>query len=140
MSDLEIAKSLLVGDNTCVLVSGDKKYISTKSGIRPVLEYLDEGTDLTDFVVADRIVGKAAALLFVLAKIKCVYAEVISEPAILILKQHNIEYSYGKLTKNIINRKGDGICPMEQTVLNTDDPQTAFELLKAKVKELSAKK
>ena len=44
--------------------------------------------------------------------------------------------SYKEKTDVIINRKGDGICPMEETVLNVSDHCEGIELLKNKVKLL----
>ncbi len=136
MSDIETAKSLLVGNATCVLVKGKQKYISTKNGIAPMMEYIGNNTNLVGFSVADRIVGKAAAMLFCLAQISCVYAEVISDPALNFLNEKNILVTYKTLTKNIINRTATGLCPMEQTVKDETDPRLAYEKLKQKINEL----
>lgn len=138
MTDLDQAKSLLT-DNTCVLVRGDKVYASQKTGIAPMLDWIDAGYDLHGFSAADKIVGKAAALLFVLAKIKEVHGEVMSEAGLAVLQAQGIPCSYGALAPYIINRKGDGICPMEQTVQTIDDPKTAYEALWETRKRLQTK-
>ena len=50
-----------------------------------------------------------------------------------ILKENNIEYEYGQLVENIINRSGDDICPMEKTVKDIDDYNEAYIALKNKI-------
>jgi len=141
MKDIEKAHNILIAENkTCVACKGDIVYSSEKTGIAPMLEFISENIDLTEFSVADKIVGKAAALLFVLAGIRQVYGEVMSQAAEAVLEQHHIPYTYGILTSYIINRKGDGICPMEETVKEIDDPMEAFEALCKKRQQLMKEK
>jgi len=103
-----------------------------------MLDWLIEGNALAGFSAADKIVGKAAALLFVHAGIANVYGEVMSEAGLAVLKRHNIPCTYGTLTPYIINRRGDGICPMEETVLQIDDPKQALAALLEKRRQLQA--
>lgn len=137
MSDLERAKSLLAGGQyTCVLCKDDVTLTSTLTGIQPMVSYLQEQTVLHGFSAADKIVGKAAAMLFVLAGIKAVYANVMSIDAIIILKQNNIATSYAVQTKEILNRKGTDICPMEQAVQNIQQPKAAYAAIQSKLQQL----
>ena len=137
--DIDIAKErLLTSDYTCVLCKGDIVYTSTLKGIAPVLGWLDEGKDMEGFAAADRIVGKAAGMLFVLAKVKEVYAPIMSESAVELLRKHGITCSCEETVKKIINRMGTDICPMEKTVQDIDDPKIALETLKQTVKRLRA--
>ena len=128
MRDLDRAKALLE-THTCVMCKGETVYASHKTGISPLLDLLTEQTDLTGFSAADKIVGKAAALLMVLAKVKDVYGEVMSEAGLAVLQRHGIPCAYGTLVRHIINRRGDGICPMEETVLSIEDSAEAFDAL-----------
>ncbi len=139
MTDLQKAKSLLVDDKTCVLVKGEKIYTSNKSGIAPMMEFLAQGLNLKGFSAADKIVGKAAAMLFSLAKISALHAVVLSKPALDVLQKHKIKVSYDTLTENIINRAGTGICPMEETVKDETDLQKAYEKLCEKIKQMKKK-
>ena len=136
MSDIEKAKEKLAKDTTCVLVKEDKIILSKDKGIAPILKLINAGKNLENFSLADRIVGKAVAMLVVYSKIREVYAEVLSEKGEEVLKKHNIKYSYKTLTENIINRKGDDICPMEKTVSKIYDATLACHALKKKVEEL----
>lgn len=139
MTYLQKAKSMLEGDKTCVLVKGEKVYASNKSGIAPMMEFISQGLDLKGFSAADKIVGKAAAMLFSLAQISCLHAVVLSEPALEVLQKQKIKVSYDTLTKNIINRAGTGICPMEETVKDETDLQKAYEKLCEKIKQMKKK-
>ncbi len=141
MTDLERAIACLRdGGHTCVLCRGEYFYISDAKGIAPMMAFLDAGTDLVGFSVADRVVGRAVAMLFVLAGVTCVYAEVISKGAIELLSAHGIAVDYGRLTDRIVNRTGDGFCPMETAVLDIENPTEAREILRRRMIELRAEK
>lgn len=137
MSDLERAKSLLAdGQYTCVLCKDDVILTSTLTGIQPMVHYLQKQVDLQGFSAADKIIGKAAAMLFVLAGIKAVYANVMSIDAITILTQNNIVTNCAVQTKEILNRKGTDICPMEQAVKNIQQPKAAYAAIQTKLQQL----
>lgn len=130
MNDLELAKDLLKDELTIVLAKDTVIYKDNKRGIKPMLDLINNEIDLTGFSVADKVVGKGAAVLFIYSKVKEIYTKVISAPALEILIKYNIKVSYDKLVENIINRKGDDICPMEKAVLNINDIDLAFRTLK----------
>lgn len=134
--DIEKAKNILEGGATCVLCLGESVYRSEKSGISPMLDYLSEGMRFDGYSVADKIVGKAAAMLFVLAGVREVYGEVVSQAALPVFEKHRVECTWGTLTEHIVNRRGDGICPMERTVAELDDPSECFLALIKKREEL----
>lgn len=128
---MERAKALFRdGGYTCVLCRGDVTHTSGSKGVSPMVGFLTAGTDLNGFSAADKIVGKAAAMLFSLAGVKEVYAPVLSEQAAEVFARHNIKYFCDTLTPSIINRAGTGPCPMEQAVRDIDDPYTALEVVK----------
>lgn len=139
MTDLEIAKKNLLGHTICLCKDGNCLY-SEKRGIAPMMGFIENGIALNGYSVADVVVGKAAALLFIKSGIKSVFAKTLSQSAKTILEKYNIPYEYETLTESIINRAGTDICPMEKTVLNTDNPEEAYNLLKEKLKSLQANK
>jgi predicted transcriptional regulator len=122
-----------------VLVKGSEIITSTKTGIAPMIDFLTEQKNMKGFSVADKIVGRAVALLFAKAEISEVYADVMSQSAVQILEKYNIKYSYNIITENIINRAGTGICPMEETASTIDNPDDAFVALKAKLEQMRTK-
>ena len=85
MNDLEHAKSILQeGGYTCVLCKGEAIHTSYHRGVRPLLELLE--TDVSGFCAADKVVGKATALLYRLLNVKAVHAQVISQAALQVLQ------------------------------------------------------
>ena len=100
------------------------------------MNLLNSGKKYLDYSAADKIVGKAAAMLYKLLNVNDIYGEVMSIRAINFLEQNNINFKYKIKTNEIINRKGTGICPMEQTVLNIENPIEAKKALDNKLKEL----
>ena len=127
MNCIDDARSILEKTNcTCVFCKGDTVLTDSRRGIRPLLDLLESGMDLSGFAAADKVVGKAAAYLYCLLSVKQLYAGVISQPALAVLEQHGIAVSYGTLVPSIQNRAGDGPCPMEHAVWNIDTPKEAL--------------
>ena len=137
MSDIEKAKELLKSEGfTCVMCKGKTLYTSEKRGVVPALEKLEQNIELKGFSVADKVIGKAAAMLFHLAGISVLYGEIMSVPAKEYLEKTGIEFSYGMLIDRIINRNGDGLCPMETAVSGISDPDEGLRAIKNKLIEL----
>jgi hypothetical protein len=131
MSDIEKAKAILKNsDYGCVFCKSDLVYSKTGIGVSPIMDLLNAQTDLSGFCVADKVVGKAAAMLFVFAGIIEVYGEIMSEQAVNYLKQRGKKHSYGKIVDAIMNKKGTDTCPMETAVKDINEPQIAFETIK----------
>ena len=141
MSDIEKAKEILENGNyTCVICKGDTVYTSTERGVAPVLSLIENKTNINGFSVADKVIGKAAAMLFSLAGVKEIFTDVTSIPAKDYLKKQGIAVSYNKLTEKIINRAGDGLCPMETLVMNINDEIEAYHAISEKIKTLRKEK
>ena len=132
MKNSERARAILEENQqlTCVLCCDETIYTATARGIAPMMEWIERGEILNGFSVADRVVGRAAAFLFVLAGIREVYAAVVSEPALAVLEKYAIPCSYEKRVPHIINRTGDGFCPMETAVWEIDDPEHALQIIR----------
>ncbi len=135
MEDLNKAKNLLQQEGyTCVLCRGDRVYTSRHRGVRPLMDLLN--TDTSGFSAADKVVGKATALLYCLLGIRQLYAKIISDAAIQVLAQHNIPVQWDTRVDYIVNREGNGRCPMELATENISDPAQAPEAIRKKLKEL----
>lgn len=76
--------------------------------------------------IADRAIGRGAALLLVKGNISKVYALTISKSALEVLVKAGIDVGYETLVDHIINRSGTGMCPVEQATLNIDNPDDAL--------------
>ena len=133
--DLVNAKiKLKTGLFTCVLCKGESFYTSNDRGIKPLVEWYLGGEDLSSYSAADKVVGKGAAFIYLLMQIKNIYADVISEAALSLFRKNRVNVEYAKLVPNIINRKGDGICPFEEVLLNIEDRDRALEVILNKMK------
>lgn len=127
-------------DLTCVILGREETLRFRLRGIRPMTDTLrDHPEVLKGAYIADRIIGKAAAMLAVAGGANAVYGEVMSEAGLEMLRKHGIEAQYGTLTTAIRNRENTGLCPMEQTVQNLNDPQDALPALLATLTRLSSK-
>ncbi len=104
---------------------------SAERGIKPLLILLEDASaPLHGAIVADKVVGKAAAFLFVVGKVKQLHAVVLSVPAKMVLERYGIEFTYDELTDKILNRDKTGFCPMETKVWDIETPQEAYGALK----------
>jgi len=140
MINIEQAKTLFqTGKYTCVLTKGETVFASTKSGNEPMIGFIENGFALDGFSAADKIVGKAAAMLFVLAGVKEVFAEVMSKQAEEVFFKHGVKCSSDTLADSIFNREGTDLCPMEKAVKDIEDPREAFDSIKRTLDILRAK-
>ncbi|MBE6901853.1 MAG: DUF1893 domain-containing protein [Ruminococcaceae bacterium] len=137
MTDIEKAKQLLgQGDCTVAICRGELVYKRTERGVAPVLSLIEQGADLCGASAADKVIGKAAAMLLVMAGVTEIYGAVMSRMAAEFLASRGVRYSFGELTERIRNRSGDGFCPMELAVMDIDDPAMALTAIKNRLDEL----
>ena len=110
MTDLEKAKEIFQKENcTLVLCKGDDVFTSDQTGIKKLVELAEGDKDFSDYSACDKIVGRAAAFLYVLLGVKHVHATVMAKLAIQILDRAEITYSADSFTDAIQNRKNTGI-------------------------------
>ena len=128
----------LLNEGRCCAVWKDGQTIfSDGIGVKPLLDFLRQDRQfLKGASVADRVVGKAAALLLVYGGAKEVYGRLMSETAVAVLKKYKISYSFGERVPFIKNRRGDGMCPLEQAVVGIDDPEDGFAAIMQRVAEM----
>ena len=93
-------------------------------------------TDFAGAIAADKTVGAGAAHLYCLLGVRAVWANVISEAAEEILIKAGIAVFYGERVPYIINRRGDGMCPIESAVVDATSSQHAYELIVAALEAL----
>lgn len=137
MPDGEKARAILESQGyTCVLCKEGLIHTTTFRGVKPLASWLEKGLDASGFSAADKVVGKATAFLYQLLGVKKVHAQVMSQSALAVLEGAGIEASYEKLVPNIINRKGDGICPFEEAVLDIHSPEEAKKAIYQKMDEM----
>lgn len=124
MKDIELAKDLLKSQKKALVIVKDGKVIfsSEGRGIKPVYTAFNELKDrLQGSSAADRVVGKAAAMIYGHAGIKELSTGLISEKALDVLKNTPIVHEYDKLVPFIKNRDRSGMCPIEELSFEAAD-------------------
>ncbi len=115
---------IIIKDNKIV-------YEDNGIGVSCIRKVINTNPDLlTNSIIVDKIIGKAACMLLLPYNIKFIYSILMSQNAVNILNEYNINYEYEELTEYIINRTNDGMCPLEQSVLNVsnlDDAKLKIE-------------
>lgn len=130
-------KALLDRQATFVLVNGDVMLDSHKRGVAPILDLLsDNPSALEHAVIADKVIGRAAAFLLVQGGIDALDTHLISEHAMGVLEKYDIPFTYDQKVPFIVNRDGTDMCPMEKCVLGIDDPETARDAVLTRLAEL----
>jgi hypothetical protein len=132
VNDLRRATQLLAaGGDSCVLCRGEDTLVSGARGVAPLVDWIAAGVDLRGYSAADRVVGRAAALLYALAGVVAVHANLASQPALAVCAAHGIRAEADTTVPGILNRDRTGPCPMEAAVAGTDQPEIAADRLQA---------
>jgi len=140
MRDIDIAKQTLKRENLSLVIVKDGKVIfkSNLHGIVGLLQAINSlGKQLNLTSVADKVVGRAAALLMVYSRISDVYATIISKDGLMILRKNGIKAEYDNLVPRIMNRRGDDICPFEKISSTARSPEEAYIKLRNYVKKMN---
>ena len=134
MRDLKLAELRLKEKNlTLVIVKRGK--IIFEAGTHSITGFLQAikklKNELVESSVADRIVGRAAAMLCVYSKVASVFAVTISEEGIKVLEENHVFYRFENHVPNILNENKTDICPFEKLTAGFADPKDAYEKLKS---------
>ena len=133
-----VRKRLTDGAFTCVLRVGNEEFTSFERGVKPLLDFLQSKNSFLGAIAADKTVGAGAAHLYCLLGVRAVWANVISVAAENVLTAHGIAVFYGERVPYIINRRGDGMCPIEAAVADAKNSQDAYEKILAALQKLRA--
>lgn len=127
---IDIIKS---GQCRGVLRSAMGELISfTNNGVVDLYRLVTEKPELiAGGMLADRVIGRGAALLLVKGGIDRVHALVMSRSASEVLKGAAIQHSCEHEVEHIANRTNTGMCPVEKATLDTTDPDVALVRIKA---------
>ena len=139
MNDLDRAKVVFHQKGlTLIIVKGSSILFETSShmisGFLDAIELL--GDKLEGASVADSVVGKAIALLFVHARIHHVYAEILSQKAKAVFEENGIAYEGKKLVDTILDANRSGLCPFEKAASEISNPKEGYEAFKALLQSL----
>ena len=139
MQDLEIAKNQLYEKQlTLAIVKNGQVLFQTNSHrISGFIGAIDKlGTQLNGASVADRVAGKALALLCVYAGIREVYAEVLSRKAKAVFEENKIVVEWKQLVDNVLDLNKTGVCPFEKAAAGISDPKDSYVAFKALLEKM----
>lgn len=135
---IEKAKDLIRQKQCSVAVVTARGEVLTDTGssVRPLLRlYAQHREDLHDAAVADKIIGRAAACILCEARVREVFAFVMSQSGKELLDRYHIPCAYETMVPFIANMRGDDLCPMEKTVEGLDDLMLCVERLQDFVRD-----
>ncbi len=133
MTDVELARQALQRNALAFALVKDGVILRTgkREGIGELLEAVDAlGDGIRDASLADKIVGKAVAMIARAAGLRAVYATLASHAAVAALAQDRIPLTYEGLVPLILNKRNDGPCPMERLTLPLANPLEAVSALR----------
>ena len=133
MTDLELAKARFCADSLAFVIVKDGAVLrtGTREGIGELIEAVDAlGDAARGASLADKIVGKAVAMVARAAQIRAVYSPLASQAARDALAIEHIPLEYDRLVPLILNKRNDGPCPMERLTQPIHDPAQAVTALR----------
>jgi len=138
LDDLMIARRALAerGANIVVARGGMILLMGWSRGLRDLAKIALKSPEiLNSSSVADRIVGKAAAIIFAVNGVEAVYAPILSRHALDVLKRSGIKFHYERLVP-YIEAPGGEICPFERLIMDIADRDEAYRRLIERFREL----
>lgn len=133
MDFLEYAIHLYpLGEFAFIIVQdGEVVATGTHEGIGELLEAVAKhGDSLRGAGLADKIVGKAVAMVAAYAGITEIYTPLGSEAAQKVCEQYGISFHPEQLVPLILNKRNDGPCPLERLTLPLTQPAEAVAALR----------
>ncbi len=100
----------------------------TGRGVAPVLQMYKKG-QLTGSFLVDKVVGKAAAMVMTRGEVTGCHGITVSQAALNWFRQWDVPVTCDHITDYIVNRTGDGMCPMEQAVLHLQEDRNIVSVL-----------
>lgn len=133
MSDLDAARRMLDAEKLAFVIfkGGQEIARGAHDGVGELLAAVDRlGADVRGASLADKVVGKAVALVAAHAGIRAVDTPLASQAAVLVLQAHQIALRAETIVAHILNRRGDGVCPLEKLTQPLDEPAAAVAKLR----------
>ena len=125
----DLIKHKLLSENLTCVISDNKEIIFTskKRGVTPLIDFINSLKIKDNYYLADKVIGKAAALLCIKAGIMYVTTIVISTPAKIIFQKNAITFEFETEVLAISNRENTGLCPMEHLSKGIATPDEMYD-------------
>lgn len=131
--DLSLAQARLRESKLTLVIAKSGRIIfeTDRHGISGFLAAVDDlCKQLQGVSIADKVVGRAVALLCVHYRVKAVYASVLSRAARAVFAQHGFYCEWKAIVKAILCSDKKNLCPFEELAAGIRDPSEAYLRLK----------
>lgn len=109
---------------------GNLVFQSDKEGLSGLMDYIEKyNHKFKKPVIFDKKVGRGVALLAGYLNAKMVFAKIGSDLAAETLKESSIDFDFKESVPNILNKKGNDLCPIEKLSINKNADEF-YKLLK----------
>ena len=136
----KIIELLHTGNYSCVVMNRTEIRTFTRRGVADLYDLYHKKPDfMKGASVADKVIGKAAAALMVLGGVTAVYADVISTPALALLRNAAVEITFIKEVPFIENREKSGWCPLESACYEIDSATEIYPVIRDFITNLQNK-
>jgi hypothetical protein len=132
MTDLEFAKQVYHSNAYAFVIVRDGRVVATgtRDGVGELLDAVARhGDALRGATLADRVVGKAVAMIAAFAGIAEIYTPLGSQAAAEVLAAHAISFAAERVVPLIRNKRNDGPCPLERLTMPIAEPMDAVAAL-----------
>ncbi len=140
---MEQLREILHSGNHTLVVRSASGEIRTfdRRGVADLYELLTAHADfLHGAEVADKVVGRAAASLMLLGGVRRLHTDVISSLALTLFADAAVEVEFDTEVPHIINRAGDGWCPLETRCKDCRTPDECFGQIESFMNEINKNK
>jgi len=135
--DEYVARLDELGLSLMVYEADEVIFRSASKGVRPHLEAIDAlGTRLRGTTMADKLIGRAAALLILYGGAAEVHAGAINPGGRRLLEEAGVRLSYVEEIEHIKTIDGRIYCPFEAMVQGIQDPAKAYPAIVEKMDSL----
>lgn len=130
-----IIKQLHEGNYSCVITNKNEVRTFTRRGVADLFELQkQDATFLEGAFIADKVVGKAAAVLMILGGVSVLYTDVISVSALTLLHNAGLEVEFIQVVPFIKNRDGSEWCPLEKACSTIDGIENIYLVIEQFIK------
>ena len=132
-ADLDLAKQRLKQKDLALVIAKNGKIVfeTELHGINGLLNAMEQSKKgMKGSSVADKIVGRAAALLLVYSGVVAAFGVTASDGAIQVLKDYNVFLEFEKSVACILNYEKNDVCPFEKLTACISNPLEAYKVLK----------
>jgi len=125
------------GHSLVVVRDGRVLFSSRLSGIKSLLDALDNNV-LPGSSIADKVFGRAAAMIAAQGEVTAVHTPVLSQEAVEVLADAGILYCTNQTVPCIQNSNRTGPCPIEAITASTVVPEKGVRAVRQLLIELSS--